>query len=87
VAVAATGIVLGAGYMLWLYQRVMFGKINNPSNETLKDLTRLELATILPLVLFAFWIGVYPKPFLNLIEKPVEKVVRIVNPGTFSQVP
>jgi NADH-quinone oxidoreductase subunit M len=50
-------------------------------------MTRLELATLLPLVLFAFWIGVYPKPFLNLIEKPVEKVVRIVNPGYFSQVP
>jgi NADH-quinone oxidoreductase subunit M len=87
VAVAALGIILGAGYMLWLYQRVMFGKVTNPANQGLKDLTRLELATLLPLVLFAFWIGVYPKPFLNLIEKPVEKVVRIVNPGYFGQVP
>ena len=87
VAVAASGIILGAGYMLWLYQRVMFGKVTNPANQTLKDLTRLELATLLPLVLFAFWIGLYPKPFLDLIEKPVEKVVRIVNPGYFGQVP
>jgi len=87
VAVAASGIILGAGYMLWLYQRVMFGKVTNPANQTLKDLTGLELATLLPLVLFAFWIGIYPKPFLDLIEKPVEKVVRIVNPGYFSQVP
>jgi NADH-quinone oxidoreductase subunit M len=87
VAVAAVGIILGAGYMLWLYQRVMFGKVNNPANQALKDLTRLELATLLPLVLFAFWIGIYPKPFLDLIEKPVEKVVRIVNPAYFSQVP
>jgi NADH-quinone oxidoreductase subunit M len=87
VAVAAAGIVLGAGYMLWLYQRVMFGKVNNPANRALKDLTHLELATLLPLVLLAFWIGIYPKPFLSLIEKPVEKVVRIVNPGYFSRMP
>jgi NADH-quinone oxidoreductase subunit M len=87
VAVAAAGIILGAGYMLWLYQRVMFGKVNNPANLALQDLTRLEIATLLPLVLFAFWIGLYPKPFLNLIDKPVEKVVRIVNPEYFSRVP
>ncbi len=87
VAIAAAGIILGAGYMLWLYQRVMFGKVDNPANQTLKDLTRLEMATLLPLVLFAFWIGLYPKPFLNLIDKPVEKVVRIVNPEYFSRLP
>jgi NADH-quinone oxidoreductase subunit M len=66
---------------------VMFGKVNNPANRALKDLTHLELATLLPLVLLAFWIGIYPKPFLSLIEKPVEKVVRIVNPGYFSRMP
>ncbi len=82
-AVAATGIVLGAGYMLWLYQRVMFGKITNPANESLKDLTLRELATLLPLVLLAFWIGIMPKPFLNVLDKPVEKIVRIVNPGYY----
>ena len=85
VAVAATGIILGAAYMLWLYQRVMFGGIHNPANQTLRDLTRLEWATFLPLIILAFWIGVYPKPFLGLIDKPVERIVRIVNPDYYRQ--
>ncbi|TAL38431.1 MAG: NADH-quinone oxidoreductase subunit M [Spirochaetes bacterium] len=82
-AIAATGIVLGAGYMLWLYQRVMFGKIENASNEAISDLNGRELATFLPLVLLAFVIGIYPAPFLRIIDKPVEKIVRIVNPGFY----
>ncbi|MGA2532484.1 MAG: NADH-quinone oxidoreductase subunit M [Candidatus Aminicenantales bacterium] len=86
-AVAATGIVLGAGYMLWLYQRVMFGRLGNPANETLKDLTARELATFIPLVVLAFWIGVYPKPFLEIIDKPVERIIRIVNPASVPQGP
>jgi len=80
-AVAATGIVLGAGYMLWLYQRVMFGRLENPANQLIKDLNLRELATFIPLIALAFWIGLYPKPVLNLLDKPVEKIVRIVNPG------
>jgi NADH-quinone oxidoreductase subunit M len=82
--VAATGIVLGAGYMLWLYQRVMFGRLENPSNQGLKDLSLREFATFLPLLALAFWIGVFPKPFLDIIEKPVEKVIRIVNPEIYA---
>jgi len=84
-AVAATGIVLGAGYMLWLYQRVMFGKLENPANMSLKDLTVREFATFLPLIVMAFWIGIFPKPFLNVLDKPVEKVIRIVNPGYYEE--
>ena len=82
-AIAATGIVLGAGYMLWLYQRVMFGKIVHPANESLKDLTVREFATFAPLLVLVFWIGVFPKPFLDVLDKPVEKIVRIVNPAHF----
>jgi NADH-quinone oxidoreductase subunit M len=84
-AVAATGIVLGAGYMLWLYQRVMFGKLENPANQALKDLNLRELATLLPLVALAFWIGIYPKPILAVLDKPVEKIVRIVNPDYYKE--
>jgi len=80
-AIAATGIILGAGYMLWLYQRVMFGPLSHPANETLKDLTLREFATFLPLLILVFWIGVFPKPFLAVLDKPVEKIVRIVNPA------
>jgi NADH-quinone oxidoreductase subunit M len=86
-AVAATGIVLGAGYMLWLYQRVMFGRLENSANETLKDLTVREFAIFVPLVVLAFWIGVYPKPFLEIIDKPVERIIRIVNPASVPRGP
>ena len=48
-AVAASGIVLGAAYMLWLYQRTMFGKVDNPANVSMRDLSGRELATFLPL--------------------------------------
>jgi NADH-quinone oxidoreductase subunit M len=82
-AVAATGIILGAGYMLWLYQRVMFGQLTNPANESLKDLTLREFATFLPLIVLAFWIGIFPKPFLAVLDKPVEKIIRVVNPAHF----
>ena len=64
-AVAASGIVLGAAYMLWLYQRTMFGKIENPENEALPDLNLREFATFVPLIVLAFWIGLYPTPFLD----------------------
>jgi NADH-quinone oxidoreductase subunit M len=79
-AIAATGIILGAGYMLWLYQRVMFGKLENPANQELKDLSLREFAAFFPLIVMVFWIGLYPKPFLTLLDKPVEKIVRILNP-------
>ena len=79
-AVAVSGIVLGAAYMLWLYQRTMFGKIENPANAGLKDLGARELATFLPLIGLAFWIGLYPAPFLNRIETSVGRVVARVRP-------
>jgi NADH-quinone oxidoreductase subunit M len=78
-AVAAIGIILGAAYMLWLYQRTMFGKIDNPANSALADLTWREMATFAPLVVLAFWIGLYPAPFLLRIETSVGRVVARVN--------
>jgi len=76
----ALGIILNAAYMLWLYQRMFFGTIDNPQNEKLTDLSPREWAYMTPLVLLALWIGVYPKPFLNYIERPVNAVVRHVRP-------
>jgi len=72
---AATGIVLGAVYMLWLYQRTMFGRLDREENRTLADLSVREIATLLPLLLLAFWIGVYPKPFFAVLEEPVDRLV------------
>jgi NADH-quinone oxidoreductase subunit M len=79
-AAAASGIVLGAAYMLWLYQRTMFGKVDNPANEGLKDLNPRELATFVPLIALAVWIGIYPSPVLRRLEAPVAYVTARVNP-------
>ena len=78
-AFAATGIVLGAAYMLWLYQRTMFGAVDNPKNENLPDLNLREWATFTPLLILAFWIGLYPKPFLDRLDTSVDRVMARVN--------
>jgi NADH-quinone oxidoreductase subunit M len=82
---AATGIVLGAAYLLWLYQRVFFGEITNPANANLPDLTFREQATLVPLVLLAFWIGLYPKPMFDVLRLPSEKIVAAVGGRTMTQ--
>ena len=78
-AFAATGIVLGAAYMLWLYQRTMFGTVNNPKNEGLSDLSLREFATFTPLLILAVWIGLYPKPFIDRLDTSVDRVMARVN--------
>jgi NADH-quinone oxidoreductase subunit M len=77
------GVVLGAAYLLWLYQRVMFGNVTNPSNEHLPDLNWREYATLIPLIAFAFWIGIYPKPFFQIAKAPVKQIVQRVNPSYY----
>ena len=84
---AVVGIVLGAAYMLWLYQRTMFGTCDNPKNQVLKDLNLREIMTIVPLIVWAFWIGLYPKPFFRILEKPVNAIVERVNPDFFKAPP
>jgi len=81
---AVSGIVLGAAYLLWLYQRVFWGKVTNEENRHLKDLDLRELATIVPLVVLCFWIGIYPKPFLAFLHKPMQQLADIVQPGRFA---
>src|SRR5882762_2341515 len=84
---ASLGIVLGAAYLLWLYQRTMFGSITHEANKALPDLNFREYEVLIPLVAVAFWIGIYPKPFFALIEKPVERIVQQVNPAFYQQAP
>ena len=81
---AVVGIVLGAAYLLWLYQRVMFGPVTNPANEHLPDLNMREYATLIPLVLLAFWIGIYPKPLFRVLDAPVRQIVEQVNPNYYN---
>ncbi len=76
--VATFGVILAAVYMLWMFQRVMMGKVTNPKNENLKDLSAREMAIMLPLILFIFWIGVYPNTFLAKMNPSVENLVKQV---------
>jgi NADH-quinone oxidoreductase subunit M len=79
-AFAASGVVLGAAYMLYLYQRTMFGKIENPKNERLLDLSNREFATFAPLLILAVWMGIYPAPFLRRLETSVQQIILRVSP-------
>jgi NADH-quinone oxidoreductase subunit M len=80
-AFAVIGVILAAAYLLWLYQRVFFGPVTNPKNEKLHDLTPREILIFAPLVILAFWIGLYPKPFFQILEQPVNQIVQTVRPG------
>ena len=78
---AGLGIILNAGYMLWLYQRMFFGEVSNEKNKLLPDLNIREWAYMLPLVIMSLWIGMYPAPFIRYIEKPVNSVVKQIKPN------
>jgi NADH-quinone oxidoreductase subunit M len=78
-AFAVLGIVLGAAYLLWLYQRTMFGQLDKPENMNLKDLDWRERATLIPIIALCVWIGVYPAPFLRVLEVPVQAIVERVD--------
>jgi len=75
---AATGIILSAVYMLWMYQRVIFGRITQPANEGLKDLNKREIVTLASIILLIIWIGVYPKPFLHLTSAGTSHLVSTI---------
>lgn len=70
------GVVLGAVYMLWMFQRVMFGPITNEKNRSMPDLNRRELAYLAPLVVFIMLMGIYPKPFLSRMETSVQHFLK-----------
>ncbi len=74
-AFAATGVVLGAVYMLWLFQRVMLGPITNPQNRKLTDMTPRETVVMLPMLAMAFWLGICPNTFLQHIDPAVTQTL------------
>jgi NADH-quinone oxidoreductase subunit M len=86
-ALATVGIILGAAYMLWLYQRVFFGQVTNPANQKLPDLNAREAWQFAPLIFLIFWIGIYPKPVLSYINPQTEVVVAMVRPDYFRTAP
>jgi len=85
--IAAIGIVLGAAYLLWMYQRVFWGPLDNPENAKVSDLNGREVGMMLALVALMVWIGLYPKPLFDIIEKPVAYVVQKVEPTYYDAKP
>jgi NADH-quinone oxidoreductase subunit M len=72
---ASTGVVLGCTYMLWLYRRVIFGKLVRADLKTITDLDYREIIVFAPLVALVIWMGVYPSSFLEVMEPSVKALV------------
>ncbi|MBI5836231.1 MAG: NADH-quinone oxidoreductase subunit M [Candidatus Eisenbacteria bacterium] len=73
---ASTGVILSAVYMLWMFQRAIFGKLENPKNQELKDINTREKWVLIPLLVLIFWMGIYPKPVLSRMEPSVNLLLR-----------
>ena len=73
--IAATGVIFAAVYLLWMFQRVMFGDNHNPKNHQLKDINKREWLILVPMVLFIVWIGVHPGTFMNYSENSTKGLV------------
>lgn len=78
-ALGTTGIITGAVYMLWMFQRVMFGPVNPNTVLKYKNLRGNEIAVLIPISVLIFVLGIYPQPFLNKIEPSVTKYIEFVN--------
>jgi NADH-quinone oxidoreductase subunit M len=74
-ALITTGIILGAGYMLWLYRRVIFGPLVKEELKTLLDLSPREVAVFAPLVLLVLWMGIYPSSFTEVYDASIANLL------------
>lgn len=80
-AFAASGVIFAAVYLLWMYQRVIFGKLENPYNKSLTDLNKREIGLLIPILIFIVWIGIYPSTFLSKSELSVKSILNDVVPN------
>jgi NADH-quinone oxidoreductase subunit M len=71
----ATGMVLGAGYMLWLFRKVVFGALVKDDLKAMLDLSKREVAIFLPLIVLTLWMGIYPSTFLDLMHVSVSNLL------------
>ncbi|MCB8946101.1 MAG: NADH-quinone oxidoreductase subunit M [Ardenticatenaceae bacterium] len=86
-AFATTGVILAAVYLLWMFQRVFMGPLDNPANEKLKDLNRRELAIMLAFIFFIFWIGIAPSGWFGLMDSSIGSLVSHISGAMASLVP
>ncbi|MBM4424641.1 MAG: NADH-quinone oxidoreductase subunit M [Chloroflexi bacterium] len=77
-AVASLGVILAAVYMLWMFQKMFLGKVENPHNNGLADLNWREVVVLVPLIIMIFWIGLYPAPFFDLMSPSVTQLVAAI---------
>ena len=82
---AGTSIIVGAVYMLTLYKKSFFGPVIHEANKGLKDLNKMELVSLLPLVAIVVWLGVYPKPILKPIDNSVKAMVEFMDKKAITQ--
>ena len=80
----ALGVILAAVYLLYMFQKLFLGPLDEEENRSLKDLNLRELVTVVPLVILIFWIGLYPKPFFALMAPAVENLVEVVQAASLA---
>ncbi|GAB4402719.1 MAG: NADH-quinone oxidoreductase subunit M [Bacteroidia bacterium] len=76
--VSATGVIIAAVYLLWMFRRVMFGPLDKDENRQLQDLDRREIAVMVPLIILMLWMGIYARPFLRQIDLSTQPLVERV---------
>jgi len=76
--VVVIGVLLGTVYLLWMFQRIFLGEVKANTSNLLKDLGRRELVAVVPIIIIIFWIGVYPKPFLQVTDTSISNLLKTV---------
>jgi NADH-quinone oxidoreductase subunit M len=84
---AGIGVILAAVYILLMFQKIFLGPVNKEENRKLLDLNWREVATLLPLIILIFWIGLYPKPFFMLMAPAVDKLVAVIQAASVASLP
>ncbi|MCO5182878.1 MAG: NADH-quinone oxidoreductase subunit M [Anaerolineae bacterium] len=86
-AFATVGVILAAVYLLWMFQRVFMGPVDNPENKKLRDINKGELAIMLSFLLFIVWIGIAPSGYFDFMTASVSQLVESVSAGAMVALP
>ena len=86
-AIAVTGVIFAAAYFLWYYERAIFGPLGTSLPQALRDLSKKETVIAVSLCLMIFWIGLYPSPFLRMMNGSIAEVVQRLEKGSVASVP
>jgi NADH-quinone oxidoreductase subunit M len=77
-------VILAAVYLLHMFEKVFLGPVTHEENRNLHDLNVREIATLIPLLVLIFWIGIYPQPFFALVTPTVDKLVAIIQTASLA---